>query len=620
MALYVGDTPIKRVYHGDTPIKKIYYGDTLVWSAFDGVPTGLSSSRTRNTFTPSWNDVTDADGYDLRWSTNSDMTGATTVTGATSGTPVTGLNASTTYYWEVRAKQGSILAPWSATQSVTTAAALTAPSRGAAPTPTGGTQQMQWVATAPADGGSTITGYDWRWRRVGAAGWTTVSNGSATFTRTGLLYGTQYEAQFKAKNTIGTAADWSPSGTGTTTAASAPARGAAPSANGGNQQVAWTATAPSNGGSAITHYLWRWREVGAVSWRTTVTTTSRTFTRTGLTANTQYEAQYKARNAIGDAASWSPSGRATTDAVVQLPVADAPSATINAVASGNEGTTVRLTRTLDGGTYDQYLNQWTVDEGTLDDATADSPTWTRPAVSATKNVGVNYGITVRGSGTAARSGTTDSASAPEVQAEVVNIATLRYATAGTFTLLWPSDATSATVVAVGGSGGGGGGGGGGASTTAAGGREGGNGGAGTNGGHSIATHNSTTITGRGGGRGTGGRGGAQGGATAAGANGADGLPATGPVDGGTGGFGGTFPQNGGRGGDGGHGQAATPTTGTLTGLSRNDPITIVVGAAGRAGAGGRRGQASNTGATDAYGRPGGDGSDGSPGSVTITPA
>ena len=421
MALYVGDTPIKRVYHGDTPIKKIYYGDTLVWSAFDGVPTGLSSSRTRNSFTPSWDDVTDADGYDLRWSTNSDMTGATTVTGTTSGTPVTGLNASTTYYWQVRAKQGSILAPWSATQNVTTAAALTAPSRGAAPTPTGGIQQMQWVATAPADGGSAITGYDWRWRRVGAAGWTTVSNAGATFTRTGLAYGTQYEAQFKAKNTIGTAADWSPSGTGTTTAASAPARGAAPSASGGNQRVDWTATAPNNGGSAITHYLWRWREVGAVSWRTTVTTTARTFARTGLTANTQYEAQFKARNSIGDAASWSPSGRATTDAVVQLPVATAPTATIDSIANGNEGTTVRLTRSLNGGLYDQYLNAWSVDEGTLDDATADSPTWTRPAVSAHKNIGVNYGITVRGTGTRARSGTSASASAAEVQARVLNV-------------------------------------------------------------------------------------------------------------------------------------------------------------------------------------------------------
>ena len=441
MALYVGDTPIKRVYHGDTPIKKIYYGDTLVWSAFDGVPTGLSSSRTRNSFTPSWNDVTDADGYDLRWSTNSDMTGATTVTGTTSGTPVTGLNASTTYYWQVRAKQGSILAPWSATQNVTTAAALTAPSRGAAPTPTGGIQQMQWVATAPADGGSAITGYDWRWRRVGAAGWTTVSNAGATFTRTGLAYGTQYEAQFKAKNTIGTAADWSPSGTGTTTAASAPARGAAPSASGGNQRVDWTATAPSNGGSAITHYLWRWREVGAVSWRTTVTTTGRTFTRTGLTANTQYEAQFKARNSIGDAASWSPSGRATTDAVVQLPVAAAPSVTINAIPSGNEGTTYRLTRTLTGGTYDEVTGHaWVVGSGTLDDNTAESPTWTRPSVSGTTNVDVDLAVAVRGTGTNARAGTSASAAAPTVQAEVLAIPVVRPGTFSITGLTWVSAA------------------------------------------------------------------------------------------------------------------------------------------------------------------------------------
>ena len=506
MALYVGDTKIKRVYHGDTPIKRIYYGDTLVWAAL-GVASGLSSTRNNTSFTPAWAAVEDADSYDLRWSTNanmsgattvtgttsgtavtglsalttyywevranegdivgdwsatqnvtttgalsglsstrtrtsftpswtaiaglaydmrystnSDMTGATTVTGTTSGTAVTGLNTSTTYYWEVRSKRGSTLGEWSSTQSVTTQDALTAPARGAAPSASPQSRtEMRWTATAPNNGGSAITGYDWRWRRVGAAGWTAVNNGGATLTRTGLTAGTQYEAQFKAKNSIGTAADWSPSGTGTTTAASAPARGAAPSANGGNQQVAWTATAPSNGGSAITHYLWRWRRVGAVSWRTTVTTTGRTFTRTGLTANTQYEAQFKARNSIGDAASWSPSGRATTDAVVQLPVAAAPSVSINAIPSGDEGTTVRLSRTLNGGTYDQYQNAWSVDEGTLDDATADSPTWTRPAVSATKNVGVNYGITVRGTGTTARAGTSASASATEVQAQVRDI-------------------------------------------------------------------------------------------------------------------------------------------------------------------------------------------------------
>ena len=430
MALYVGDTKIKRVYHGNTPIKRIYYGDTLVWAAL-GVASGLSSTRNNTSFTPAWAAVEDADSYDLRWSTNSDMSSATLVTGTTSGTAVTGLSALTTYYWEVRANEGDIVGDWSATQNVTTTGALSGLSSTRART----SFTPSWTAIAGL-------AYDMRYStNSDMTGATTVTGTTSGTAVTGLNTSTTYywEVRSKRGSTLG---EWSSTQSVTTQAAlTAPARGAAPSASGGDQRVDWTATAPNNGGSAITHYLWRWREVGAVSWRTTVTTTSRTFARTGLTANTQYEAQFKARNSIGDAASWSPSGRATTDAVVQLPVAAAPSATINAVSSGNEGTTVRLSRTLTGGTYDQYLNAWSVDEGTLDDATADSPTWTRPAVSATKNVGVNYGVTVRGTGTNARAGTSDSASASEVQAEVVNVAPTQQVGAFTVSITWSDHET-----------------------------------------------------------------------------------------------------------------------------------------------------------------------------------
>ena len=504
MALYVGDTKIKRVYHGDTPIKRIYYGDTLVWAAL-GVASGLSSTRNNTSFTPAWAAVEDADSYDLRWSTNanmsgattvtgttsgtavtglsalttyywevranegdivgdwsatqnvtttgalsglsstrtrnsftpswtaiaglaydmrystnSDMTGATTVTGTTSGTAVTGLNTSTTYYWEVRSKRGSTLGEWSSTQSVTTQDALTAPARGAAPSASPQSRtEMRWTATAPNNGGSAITHYLWRWRQVGAVSWrTTVTTTSRTFTRTGLTAGTQYEAQFKSRNAIGDAASWSPSGTGTTTANTAPARGAAPSATGGNQQVRWDATAPNNGGSAITGYDWRWRRVGTLTW-TTLSTVAGVLIRTGLNRNTQYEAQFKAKNNIGTAADWSPSGQATTD---QLGAAAAPTVTITAIPSGNEGTTVRLVRTLAGGAYDRVSgNAWSVAEGTLDDSTAASPTWTRPAVSADKNIAVDCDVTVEGTGTNARNGTSATGSAATVQAEVVNV-------------------------------------------------------------------------------------------------------------------------------------------------------------------------------------------------------
>ena len=407
MALYVGDTKIKRVYHGDTPIKRIYYGDTLVWAAL-GVASGLSSTRNNTSFTPAWAAVEDADSYDLRWSTNANMSGATTVTGTTSGTAVTGLSALTTYYWQVRANEGDIIGDWSATQNVTTTGALS----GLSSTRTRNSFTPSWTAISGLS-------YDMRYStNSDMTGATTVTGTTSGTAVTGLNTSTTYYWEVRSKRGS-TTGEWSSTQSVTTQdALTAPARGAAPSATGGDRQVEWVATAPNNGGSAITGYDWRWRQVGAVSWRTTVSTSGRTFTRTGLTRNTQYEAQFKAKNTIGTAADWSPSGTATTD---QLAVASAPSATINSIPAGNEGTTVRLSRSLTGGLYDQYLNAWSVDEGTLDDATADSPTWTRPAVSATKNVGVNYGITVRGTGTRARAGTSDTASAAEVNASVRNV-------------------------------------------------------------------------------------------------------------------------------------------------------------------------------------------------------
>ena len=344
--------------------------------------------------------------YRLRWKSGAQSYNSTRSTTITVGSDsltgeITGLTAGTAYTVEVTAVNG-VGRGGARERTATPTAQATVPSRGAAPAAAAGNKRMTWTATPPSDGGSAITAYDWRWRTNGSGSWTEVDDDDATLTVTGLSNGTQYEAQFKAKNTVGAAASWSPSGRATTwdvpgkaslslaarppdtiratitapssdstilrhriqwksgaqsynstrettstsasvdigslsqgteytmrvrsesavgdggwsddaTAilASVPGRGTAPSATGSANQVRWTATAPNNGGSAITHYLWRWREVGDVSWRTTVTTTARTFARTGLTANTRYEAQFKARNAIGDAASWSPSGTAT---------------------------------------------------------------------------------------------------------------------------------------------------------------------------------------------------------------------------------------------------------------------------------------------------------------------
>jgi len=102
------------------------------------------------------------------------------------------------------------------------------------------------------------------------------------------------------------------------------------------------------------------------------------------------------------------------------PLADAPTVSIDAIAQGDEGTAVDLTATLAGGTYDTLTYAWTVTGGTLANDDEASPTWTRPPVNADTNHTVSLTVTARGSGTNARTGTSDTATA-SLQASVRNI-------------------------------------------------------------------------------------------------------------------------------------------------------------------------------------------------------
>ena len=94
----------------------------------------------------------------------------------------------------------------------------------------------------------------------------------------------------------------------------------------------------------------------------------------------------------------------------QLPAASAPATlTVSAIADGNEGTTVQLGSTLTGGVYDRLEYAWTVTGGALDDPTAAFPTWTRPSVTTDANFTAELTVTVRGTGTRARAGTSETA-------------------------------------------------------------------------------------------------------------------------------------------------------------------------------------------------------------------
>ena len=145
-----------------------------------------------------------------------------------------------------------------------------------------------------------------------------------------------------------------------------------------------------------------------------------TWTRPLVTSDTSYTARVtvtvhgtgaNARNGTSDTASADRSAQ-VRDVTVQLPAAAAPSVAINAVAAGDESTTVQLGATLTGGTYDgtpEYA--WSVNGGALSDPASATPTWTRPSVSTNTSYTVRLKVTVRGTGTSARSATSDTVQA-----------------------------------------------------------------------------------------------------------------------------------------------------------------------------------------------------------------
>ena len=133
----------------------------------------------------------------------------------------------------------------------------------------------------------------------------------------------------------------------------------------------------------------------------------------------------------------------TVTAPAQLPVAVAPSVTINAVAAGNEGTNVTLGAAIAGGTYDGSITYaWSVSGGTLNDATAAAPVWTRPSVTVDTDFTIDLTITVNGTGTNARNGTSDSRDATQISATVNNVVVLPQPEAGTVVITGATTATS----------------------------------------------------------------------------------------------------------------------------------------------------------------------------------
>jgi fibronectin type 3 domain-containing protein len=197
---------------------------------------------------------------------------------------------------------------------------VTAP---AAPTLTAasaaGGVDLSW--TAPADGGSAITGYQvLRSTSTGTESLlTTLPTGTTSYSDTATTSGTTYYYQVAAVNSIGVG---DPSNEVSATPASAPAAPTASAAD-GNGKVALSWAAPADGGSAITGYqISRGLTPGGERPYASVGTVT-SYADTAVTAGTTYYYTVTATNAVGA----SPPSAETSTVPTTVPSAPALTAT-----------------------------------------------------------------------------------------------------------------------------------------------------------------------------------------------------------------------------------------------------------------------------------------------------
>ncbi len=298
-------------------------------------------------------------GYDLRYKAAGGDSW-TDVSDVTSGHVLNGLTPNTKYSVRLRAKNAGGISRWSNRKKATTQAQVLAPGVPAAPTVSvidHDSLQVTW--SAPASGG-TPSGYDLRYKVVDSGSWTTIANVASGRTLDGLTQNTRYTVQVRARNAGGTGG-WSNRTRGTTQAqVLAPGVPAAPAVSvidHDSLQVTWSA--PASGGTPSGYDL-RYKVVdGSGKW-TTVANANSGRTLDGLTQNTRYTVQVRAKNA-GGTGGWSNRTRGTTQAQVLAPgVPAAPAVSV----IDHDSLQVTWSAPASGGTPSGYdLRYKVVDSG-----------------------------------------------------------------------------------------------------------------------------------------------------------------------------------------------------------------------------------------------------------------
>jgi hypothetical protein len=281
-------------------------------------------------------------GYSVVVSAGGTVVSTTPVEAGTTSTTITGLTRATDYSVTVSATNAVGTSEASAASTVRTPAeAPTAVGAPVASVVTGTSVNVAW--TAPADGGSAVTGYTVAVLQGGSLVKTVNATGTSVLVE-GLTSGTTYTFTVAATNAAGTGAASAASTAVTTFAvASAPSAPTAALAGDTGIEVSWAAPS-TTGGTPITGYTVTLSTGGSIVSSQNVSASTLTTSFSALLPGKSYTAQVTANNSVGSSA--------VSDASVPVTIpATAPAAPAapQASVSGTDVTIAWATPASTGG-------------------------------------------------------------------------------------------------------------------------------------------------------------------------------------------------------------------------------------------------------------------------------